>query len=83
MKATTSYKLTLIEQALKSKIEVRVEIRGARDFLSIVAMRNLKHSVLFTIKNGCGFVTVDPDDIFEVWVPKLPPAFDGSHLHDD
>jgi hypothetical protein len=75
VKTSTSYKLRLIEQALKHKIAVRVEVRGARDFLAVTAMRNIQHTILLTLDRNGGFAAVDPDDIFEVWVPKLPPPF--------
>lgn len=73
MKTTSSYKIKLIEEALKESIDVRVTVRGdgSRDVSSLV---NIQHTVLLYLGGSTNAIAVDPDEIMTVWVREVPSS---------
>ena len=78
MRTTSTFKLRLLEMALREEIGVSVRIRGDVEWLKVISMKNLGHSLMLTLDRNAGFIVVEPDEIGLVRVPKLPAAFQKS-----
>jgi hypothetical protein len=72
VKTSTTYKIQLIQRAIKDGQKPEIMLRGSDLTYKVEALRNRGHSLEITIDRRGGVLAIDPDDILVARFVSLP-----------